>query len=181
MIIELSGPAGSGKGTLSKMLSLHLGLPYYDFGLLFRAIAYANLQVQHLQLVNSRILFKGTDLTEIIQREEIGLIAARIARDLKDLAISFVKHSDFICDGRTCGTEIYPNADYKFYITAEEKERFHRRRIDNGNIEIMLQREMLDKPRLIIPNNAIIIDTTAKIKEESLVEILFYIKSGKGG
>lgn len=174
MIITLNGPAGAGKGTLARMLANHLGLPHYDFGLLFRAIAHVNLQIQHIQMENGRILFEGLDLTDILRTEEVGLHAAKMTCNLKKLAISLVMHADFICDGRTCGTEIFPDADHKFYITASKEERFNRRFQTGGNREIMLQREMIDEARLVIPVNAIVIDTTGKSKEESFKEVLSY-------
>ncbi|MBI3337111.1 MAG: (d)CMP kinase [Candidatus Staskawiczbacteria bacterium] len=172
MIIALSGPAASGKGTLARMLASHLNLPHYDFGLMFRAIAYSNFQIHFIEVKNGKIFFKGCDLTEAIKTEEVGLLATRMAHRLKDLEISLIRHTDFICDGRTCGTEIYPDADFKFYITANKKERFDRRSKDDGDKEIMSQREILDESRLMIPANAIVIDTSGKTKKESLREIL---------
>lgn len=172
MIIALSGPPGAGKGTLAKMLAEHLALPHYDFGLMFRAIAFSNFQTQFIKVEKGRIFLNGLDITETIKTEEVGLLAAKAAHSLKDHAISLVKHADFICDGRTCGTEIYPNADFKFYITADQSVRLERRSKDGGNKEIMLKREKIDNPRLTVPANAIVIDTTGKTKEQSLEEII---------
>lgn len=105
MIIALGGPAGAGKGTLAKMLAKHLGLPHYDFGLMFRAIAFSNFQVQSLKIENEKILFNDYDITEVLKTEEVGLLAAKMAHLLKDYAISLVRHKDFVYDGRTCGIE----------------------------------------------------------------------------
>lgn len=71
---------------------------------------------------------------------------------------------------------IYPYADYKFHITASLEERLERRLRQGGNIEAMLQRESIDEVRLKIPDDAIIIDTTGKTKEESFHEIISCLK-----
>lgn len=178
MIIAFSGPAASGKGTLAKMTADYLGLPHYDFGLIFRAIAFSGFQIQFLKIGNEKAFFKGADVTEILKTEAVGLLSARVIRvcSLKDCALSFVKHESFVCDGRTCGTEIYPDADLKFFITADQTERFQRRLKNGDDKEIMSAREKLDAEKLKIPVNAIIIDTTGKTKEQSFAKILSYFR-----
>ena len=47
MIIAIDGPAASGKGTLSRRLAAHYGLPHLDTGLLYRAAAFAVLEAGH--------------------------------------------------------------------------------------------------------------------------------------
>lgn len=179
MIIALSGPAASGKGTLAKMLAKHFSLPHYDLGLIFRAIAYTNTtNYNRLKLVDGKIIFRGSDITDKLLSEQVGLAAAKTADTLKEKVLSFVKHKSFVCDGRTAGTEIYPNADYKFYITADINERIKRRSKTGGNVELMIEREQLDAKRLKIPDDAVIIDTTGKSKEYSLKEILSYFPKG---
>lgn len=176
MIIAFSGPAASGKGTLARMTADYFGLPHYDFGLMFRAIAFSDFQIQFLKIENGKVFFKNADITETLKTEEIGLLTARVARFLKDYALSFVKHLSFVCDGRTCGTEIYPNADFKFYITACQTERFRRRLRGGDSEKNMLAREKLDEEKLKIPANAIIINTTGKTKEQSFAEILSHLR-----
>lgn len=191
IIIAISGPAASGKGTLAKMLAKKLGLPHYDFGLMFRAIAFLSSHYSTNQLLqfavelrlkikNEQIWFFGTNLTSILKSEKTGLAAARMARNnlasIIQIAQAMVWHNSFVCDGRTCGSEIYSEADYKFYITAEEKDRIKRRRDDGGNIDIFCEREQLDRNRLEIPFEAIVINTSGKTKEESLRQLFSYIK-----
>ena len=172
MIITLSGPAGAGKGTLAKMLADFLGLPHYDFGLIFRAIVAMQFQFTLLEVSNGRILFKGQDITDSLRTEEAGLKATRSYTKLASLAILLVRHANFVCDGRTCGTEIYPDADFKFYITASQEERMKRR----GNNLVLLERDRLDARKDIVPGDAIVINTTGKSKEQCLEEMLNYEK-----
>lgn len=191
MIVAISGPAASGKGTLARMLAKALGLPHYDFGLMFRAIATLSSNYNANQLlrfatehkfniVDGRVWFLENELTSTIKSEDAGLAAAEMALDDLDSMIqisqAMVRHKSFVCDGRTCGSEIYPDANYKFYITAGEKERIKRRRIDGGNMDIFSKRKKMDYGRLKILIGAIIIDTTGKTKEESLRQLLSHIR-----
>jgi cytidylate kinase len=191
VIITLSGPAASGKGTLAKMLAKELNLPHYDFGLIFRAIAFLNtrftlekiqnsIERGYLRLENEKIFFRWLDLTEFLKTEEVGLMAARLANGnftlLAAMAKMMVGHESFICDGRNVD-EIYPEADFKFYIQADVKERIARRLKEAGDIQSFRNREKIDTERLIgfIASNKIVIDTTGKTPDESLHELLSYI------
>ena len=194
MIIAISGPAASGKGTLARMLAKELNLPHYDFGLMFRAIAFLSPRFSFDHLLKfakygwirvegwGGIWFEYNNgpvsLFEDLKTERVGLLAADVAsRNLSmmiEISQAMVKHESFVCDGRTCGNEIYPDADYKFYITAEEAERLNRR-IGDNLIE-RKSREELDRVRLKIPYRAIIIDTTGKTKEESFQELLSFFR-----
>lgn len=191
MIIAISGPAASGKGTLSRMLSKELNLPHYDFGLMFRAIAVLNsrfnfqyvlrLAQNHcFKVKGEEIWLRWINLTETLKSEEVGLLAARMAKSDLFWAIriaqAMVEHEDFICDGRTCGSEIYTAAGYKFYIVAEKFERFSRRLGDGGSADILAERDEIDNSRLKIPNGAVIINTTGKSKEESFQEVLSFLR-----
>ncbi len=191
MIIAISGPAASGKGTLARMLAKELGLPHYDFGLMFRAVAllisrfgiervFELAQSRRLRVDEENIFLRWVVLTTVLKTEEVGLLAAIAANSnlvqIIKIAQTMVVHDSFVCDGRTCGTEIYQYAEYKFYITADEAERFSRRLKDGGSVNVLSEREKLDNVRLRIPDSAIIINTTGKTKEESLQELLSFLK-----
>lgn len=189
MIITLSGPAASGKGTLAKMLARELGVPHYDFGLMFRAIAVFAvrfglekipdfIQKDCLRIRNGRVFFRWLDLTERLKTEEVGLLSAKLASQnfllIASMAKTMVKHKDFICDGRNVD-EIYPEAQYKFYVGATREERFGRRLRDLGDSRALQEREELDSMKLTI-SNKIVIDTTGKTEKESLSELLSFIR-----
>lgn len=185
MIIAISGAAASGKGTLARLLAVELNLPHYDFGLMFRAIAYCEFSLESeldkfLAVRYGKIFFSGGDITDILRYEEVGLLAAKRSGEdsaqMARLATSLVKHTDFVCDGRTCGTEIYPNADYRFYLQADLATRSQRRQNDGGNSKVFAEREELDRLRLRMADGSIVIDTTGRNKEDCLKQMLSYIK-----
>lgn len=192
MIIALSGPAASGKGTLAKLLAERLGLPHYDFGLMFRGIIFLSQKYEferigtliskhYLKFTKGRFLFRWLDLTSHLSSEEVGLQTARTVREnlgaVIQLACAMVQDKSIVCDGRTCGNEIYPDADFIFYITASFGERKNRRVRDSAENAAFSEREHLDSQRLQISPNAITIETTNKTKEESLEEILSHLKN----
>ncbi len=191
MIIAICGPAASGKGTLARMLAEKLNLPHYDFGLLFRAIAFLSsrqnldhvqslVENRRLKYQDSRIFLKWVELTGRLTSEEVGLVAAKVASEnpgrIAELACTMVKHQNFICDGRTCGSEIYPDADLVFYITASQEERASRRIKEEEDRNHFKARESLDNQRTKIPTQAIVLDTTGKTKEECLEEMISHLR-----
>lgn len=191
MIIAISGPAAAGKGTLARLLAKKLNLPHYDFGLIYRAIGFLEpkhgidkiskyIQKRELRVKDGKIIFRWVDITKLLSSEEVGLKAAKLASKIPDYLVatsqSMVHHRDFVCDGRTCGIEIYPDADYKFHITANDQERIARRAEGNKQEkETFLTREHLDRSRLKNLSSCTTLDTTNKSVDESLQELLSYL------
>ncbi len=140
MIIAIDGPAASGKGTISKQLAKHFGLPHMDTGLLYRAVGYAmrddlelpDWEDRAIKIARSLELshFHEDDLTTA----EAGVAASKVAR-VPDVRAALQRlQKDFahqvggaILDGRDIGTRICPDADVKLYITAEAEARADRR------------------------------------------------------
>ena len=149
MKIAIDGTAASGKGTLSDNLSKELKLPRLDTGLLYRKLAF--MYIKSLKLspkqntIDNSILksilndFDVNDLEpETLKQDLYGNFASRIGKldfvrnKLKIIQIEFVeimikKKGGCILDGRDIGTEILPNADFKFYIDAPIEIRAKRR------------------------------------------------------
>ena len=141
-VIAVDGPAAAGKGTLARRLAAHLGLPYLDTGLLYRA-------------VGRRVLDRGGDPRDvaIAEAEAQSLTAADTQRpDLRgpeaDMAASAVAAIpavraallDFqrrfgaehgaVLDGRDIGTVVFPSAALKLFVTASPEERARRRHLE---------------------------------------------------
>ena len=212
MKIAIDGTAASGKGTLSYHLSKILKLPRLDTGLLYRKVAFLyikslNLMPSRINIDNSilKIIINDFDLNDLdpktLKHEIYGNFASKIGRldfvrnKLKKLQISFIedmtkRKGGCILDGRDIGTEILPNADFKFYVDAPVKIRAQRRfeqlhsidkSIEFKNILLDLEkRDNTDKSRenspLIISKDSIIIDTEFLNPQQVLKKALYYIK-----
>ena len=215
MKIAIDGTAASGKGTLSDNLSKELKLPRLDTGLLYRKLAF--MYIKSLKLtpkqntIDNSILksilndFDTNDLEqETLKQDLYGNFASRIGKldfvrnKLKIIQIEFVenmikKKGGCILDGRDIGTEILPNADFKFYIDApietRAKRRFKQLYSSNKSIEfknILLdleKRDISDKSRknspLILSEDSILIDTEFLNTHQVLKKALYYIKKNK--
>ena len=215
MKIAIDGTAASGKGTLSENLSKELKLPRLDTGLLYRKLAF--MYIKSLKLIpiqntiDNSILksilnnFDVNDLEpETLKQDLYGNFASRIGKldfvrnKLKIIQIEFVekmikKKGGCILDGRDIGTEILPNADFKFYIDApietRAKRRFKQLYSTNKSIEfrnILLdleKRDINDKSRknspLIFSEDSILIDTELLNPHQVLKKALHYIKKNK--
>ena len=215
MKIAIDGTAASGKGTLSENLSKELKLPRLDTGLLYRKLAF--MYIKSLKLIPSQnpidnsilksILnnFNLNDLElEVFKQDLYGNFASRIGKlnfvrnKLKIIQIEFVenmikKKGGCILDGRDIGTEILPNADFKFYIDAtietRAKRRYKQLYSSNKSIEFkkilldLKKRDISDKSRknspLILSEDSILIDTEFLNAHQVLKKALYYIKKNK--
>jgi cytidylate kinase len=189
MVIVLNGTAASGKGTLSRLLALHLKLPHYDFGLIFRAIAHFQnsggwdavdelIARRSLFLDDGRLYFGQSDLTRSLMTEEAGLAAAVLASKFElrmvQTAKRFVKHVDFVADGRTISA-IFPDADRHFQITSDYDTAQQRRLEQGGDAIVFHQRWVLDESRMAQYSGAILINTSGQTPEQTLRLILAYV------
>ena len=212
MKIAIDGTAASGKGTLSDNLSNKLKLPRLDTGLLYRKLAFIYIKSLNLiptqNTIDNSILkasLKDFDLNDLdleaLKQDLYGNFASRIGKldfvrnKLKIIQIEFVenmikKKGGCILDGRDIGTEILPNADFKFYIDApietRAKRRFKQLYSTNKSIEFknilvdLKNRDISDKSRknspLILSQDSILINTEFLNPHQVLKKALNYIK-----
>ena len=200
-IITIDGPSGVGKGTLSRNLSDELGWVVLDSGSLYRMVGYLSLKndTKDFSEISKKInkdeisfkflknnsnisLFLGEDdLTDFIRNEEVAKLASEFAvmpkvRDyLFNIQRSFLeKGKGLIADGRDMGTVLFPEAKYKFFITASAEERARRREnqlkesglsVNMRNLkERIEERDKKDSSRVISPlvpaEDAVVIDSS---------------------
>ncbi len=148
-IVTLDGPAGAGKTTLAKMTAQMLGIPYLDTGAMFRALAWLTAETDteadiqrkladmrfslHGSGEKSCLLLNERPLGAEIRTEETGLKASRLARypfvreALKTAQRRIGMESSLVVEGRDMGTEVFPNARFKFYLSASPEVRAKRR------------------------------------------------------
>lgn len=139
MIIAVDGPTASGKGTISKALAAHYGLPWLDTGLLYRAVGRqielngGNADDPAAALV--ACAFPDSLLDDPVLRDEsIGGLASRVSVHPQVRAALNQRQVDFanqpggaVLDGRDIGTVIAPHADVKLFVTASAEIRAERR------------------------------------------------------
>ena len=141
--IAIDSPAAAGAGTLAKAISNHYNLFYLDTGKIYRLIAYLKLKFpskSNLFFLRKRIQkLKIKDLeNKSLISDKVGLEASIISKNIsiRKLVHSFQikcaynpprKYSGSCLDGRDITYKIIPDADFKFFITANIKTRALRR------------------------------------------------------
>ncbi|MDU4652485.1 (d)CMP kinase [Sneathia sanguinegens] len=203
MIIAVDGPSGSGKSTISKKIAEILGISYIDTGAMYRILALYlkenNLEFRKEILKNINIkqeknifYLNGRDVSKLIRENDIAKKASDISK-LKEVREYMVeeqrklgKEKSIILDGRDITTVVFPNADYKFYLTASLEQRAKRRYLENNKVDFevlledMKKRDYQDSTRenspLKIAKDAIIIDTTNMTEKEVVNKMLNIIK-----
>ena len=141
--IAIDSPAAAGAGTLAKALSKHYNLFYLDTGKIYRYIAY--LKIKFPKKFNQRFIWSKinslnvNDLkNKLLLSDEVGNEAAKISKlkYIRKMVYSFQKNFAYFppkrfkgscLDGRDITYKIVPDADFKFYITANIKVRALRR------------------------------------------------------
>ena len=200
-IITIDGPSGVGKGTLAKNLSDELGWIVLDSGSLYRMVAYLSLKndtedfskiskiinkeeisFKFLKKNSNISLFLGEDdLSEFIRNEKVAKLASEFAvlpevrEYLFKIQRSFLdKGKGLIADGRDMGTILFPEAKYKFFLTASAEERARRREnqlkesglsVNMRNLQERIEeRDKKDSSRVISPlvpaEDAVVIDSS---------------------
>ncbi len=141
--IAIDSPAAAGAGTLAKAISKHYNLIYIDTGKIYRFIAYNKLKKPgkfSINFIKKKI--KNLKIKELNNKkllsDEVGTEASKIAKNnnIRKLIHSFqtnfaynppVNYKGSCLDGRDITYKIVPDADFKFFITANLKTRAKRR------------------------------------------------------
>jgi cytidylate kinase len=149
MIVTIDGPAGAGKSSAARGLARRLGFRFLDTGAMYRAVTLAarersidladSGQMAHLaggirvELTDDRVLLDGRDVTQAIRKFEIAT-ATHYAADNPAVRAQLVmwqrnaaQGADVVAEGRDQGTVVFPHAEVKIFLTADERERAERR------------------------------------------------------
>ena len=156
-IIGIDGPAGSGKGTVTKIIAKKFGLTHIDTGITYRTVAKAvldnNIKLHEkekiielagkidIQIKNDenidRVFLNGKDVTSDIRSKEVTAIVSQIS-SIKEVRLLMVElqrklaeGKNVIMEGRDICTYVFPNADIKIYLKASLEERARRRYEEN--------------------------------------------------
>ena len=153
LVVAIDGPAGSGKGTVTKMVAERMGLINIDTGALYRCVTLymirnkieltdiekikemlKNINIE-LKIVNKDniVFLEGEDVTKKIREKDVTELVSPVARIvevreyLTNLSRKIAEGKSVIMEGRDIGTIVFPNADVKIYLDATPEERATRR------------------------------------------------------
>ena len=161
-IVAIDGPAGTGKGTITKIVAEKLGLVTIDTGATYRCITLAmikqNVKLEEEEkikeiLEKSKIEFKNIngeqhtflndeDVSKEIRSNKVNSMVSRVSAlkfvryKMVDLQRKLAEGKDVIMEGRDIGTYVFPNADVKIYLDAQPEERARRRQKQNEEVGI---------------------------------------------
>ncbi len=190
-IIAIDGPAGAGKSTVARQVAAKLGLVFLDTGAMYRAVTWLVLQkgipiedeCAIAELANScsikltpsedlkspvRVWIDGNDVTKKIRTTEVtSKVSAIAAQSAVRSALvkqqqGWGKKGGLVAEGRDIGTQVFPDAEVKIFLTATVSERARRRQQDyqkQGQPEVSLEelensikeRDWKDSTRLVSP------------------------------
>jgi len=160
-----------------------------------RALAHI-ISNTNFDLAREKTSVDGMDVTEGIRSNHIGMLASKIAtsplvrKELLKIQRSFALSSSLVAEGRDTGSVVFPDADVKIFLDALETERAKRRFLELINkkesvtfdevLKDIQQRDIRDKTRevapLVIPENAVVVDTTHLNEKAVVSKILEIIK-----
>ncbi len=152
MIVTIDGPAGAGKSSAARGLARRLGFRFLDTGAMYRAVTLAArergldmtapeqlnrlVQTIRVELCGDRVLLEGRDVTDAIRTFNIAS-STHYAADNPAVRTQLViwqreaaAQGDVVTEGRDQGTVVFPNAECKIFLTADERERAKRRHRD---------------------------------------------------
>jgi len=172
IIIAIDGPAASGKSTTARLVAERLGYLYIDTGAMYRAVALKVLEhgldvddvegisklveKTEVRLVQSKdglkVYLDGRDVTDEIREPEVTNASSAVSAipKVRELLVreqrKMGESGGIVLEGRDIGTVVFPNADLKIYMVADDEERARRR-----------QRELLQKGGAKAPDLSVLI------------------------
>ncbi|KZY66558.1 MULTISPECIES: (d)CMP kinase [unclassified Oleiphilus] len=216
-VLCIDGPSGSGKGTITQLIATKLGWSILDSGALYRLTAIAALR-QNVALDDEsslaavaagldcsfesskpgepvRVMLAGEDVTSELRLETTGDNASKVAVLPEVRAALLQRQRDFqqlpglVADGRDMGTVVFPNSQFKIFLTASAQARAERRfqqlkaQGEDVRIATLLQeieaRDARDMGRKAAPlkaaDDAVTIDTTEYSIEQVLEKVLLLV------
>ena len=152
-VVAIDGPAGSGKGTITKLIAEKRDLVSIDTGAMYRCVALEcinngvelndldgikklleNLEIE-LKKINGeqKVFLNGKDVSHEIREPRVDSVVAQYSsiKEVRDIITPMQRKmgetQNIIMEGRDIGTVVFPNADVKIYLDCSIEERARRR------------------------------------------------------
>jgi len=214
-VVAVDGPVGSGKSTVARRVAARLGYVYLDTGAMYRAVGLlatedgvalddedgvvALARSAGLRFDGDGRLFAGgRDVGDAIRTLEMGAAASRVSalpgvrRLLVEEQRRLAVDADIVMEGRDIGTNVFPDAAVKVFLTARPEVRAARRAAElreNGDevdeaevLAALLERDRRDSTRAVAPlrkaADAVELDTSAMTLDE-VVEAVAAVARGR--
>ena len=219
-VIAIDGPAASGKSSAANMLAERLEIPYINTGNMYRAVTLAamrkgftpksdnqsgiidevlrNINLEYVKTEDKRLTLKlnGEDVESAIRAPEVaGCVSAvaaipAVREWLVERQRKFASEGMIVMEGRDIGTVVFPNAQFKFFLTASPEVRAERRLNQAGETSEgatvasvaaeIAKRDKMDMTRKVAPlreaDDAVHIDASNMTLEEVLNFMIDYIE-----
>jgi len=217
MIVAIDGPAAAGKSTSAKKVARELGFTHLDTGAMYRCVTLSVLRDQIAldnenalsQLLNELdirleklddelvVYLNGEDVSDEIRKAEVTSYVSTVSalsqvrNTLVRIQRNIAKNQDCVVEGRDIGTIVFPDAEFKFFLIADDFVRARRRQLDLITIgeeksiavlvEEIRQRDFLDSERSDSPlrkaDDAIEIDTSKMTFDEQVAFMVNKVKN----
>lgn len=151
--IAIDGPAGSGKGTVAKLVAEKLNYTHVDSGVLYRLLTYIAIQknidinsdrlveellkMNHdLEMKGSKVIYNGDDVTEKIRSKEVNELVSLVAgkSEVREKIVKVLqivaKDKGVVMDGRDIASVVLKEAELKIYLDASFEKRVERRYLE---------------------------------------------------
>ena len=208
MIVAIDGPAATGKSTSAKLVAQKLGFTYMDTGAMYRCITLSVLR-NHISLADEEALqlliqemdihFDKTDdkLVVRLDKEDVSTLIRKpevtshvsavsalpqVRNHMVAIQRKSAKNQDCVIEGRDIGTIVFPKADVKFFLVADDNVRAKRRQLDlkaigeertiDELVEEICRRDRFDSERSHSPlkkaDDAVEVDTSQLTIDEQV-------------
>lgn len=221
-IVAIDGPAGAGKSSVSKLLARRLGFSLVDTGAIYRCVALTAIRRGialeddaaleallptlhiHFKVVGeeNRVILDGQDVSTEIRTPEISMGASRVSgRPVVRAGLLALQRrlalespAGAVLEGRDIGTVVFPDADLKFFLSADPAVRARRRYeelfqkgVDSSLQEVLTdqtQRDQQDTAREVAPlkpaEDAIHVDSSSMPLSEVVQTLERHVSERRG-
>ena len=213
-VVAIDGPAASGKSSTAEWVARELGYCHVDSGAYYRAVTAAAIRtgvppeewtpkavLEAARMVSMKLsgasmipMLAGESADAEIRDPAVNAAVPRVARMqsvrswVNDRVREIAAERNVVVDGRDIGTAVFPEADVKVYLIADDWERAKRRLVQHlrrlptdeeiaAETDRLVHRDVADASQSVKAPDAMVIDTTHLMQEEQVARIVALARS----